>query len=494
MNSAMMSQKRLTATGWFQWDRGLIPTSVGVRVALAVNLLVIVVGIGFLIFAYLSETRQRLADKSLSLREQAMTLHQAVSLVDRKSVADQQRVIDAVCGRMSDEESPGHHIVVEIAGTALQSQAHHRDSDDQLRAIRSSDEHAGNGDGGLLVGKHSEGGVTVYVGEQMASVKAAIRRQALLRSVGVVAFGLLLAVAINLVIHRLVHKPLRGLVKTIDGIAAGNFGATAGRFKGAELARLAAAVDSMSGSLAQAGKRRKLALDRARRVQANLLPPNGMGGGLDVAYFHRAAEEVGGDFLDVIQTQAGTTVLCVADVVGHGIAPAMIAAMLKVLLLDAAEVHVDPGDMLRQLNRRFTAVNLPEDFATVFLAAWTPATRTLRYVSAGHEPALLLSNDSAAVLLSSTGAMMGIDPAMAWETQSVQIGRGEFLACWTDGITEAWGATDEQFSRDRLISLVKHGVGAGPRGVADEVEKAVKEHAGERPLADDCTFVAVRFA
>ena len=489
----MTSQKRRTATGRFPWDRGLIPTSVGVRVALAVNLLVIVVGIGFLIFAYLSETRQRLADKSLSLREQAMTLHQAVSLVDRKSVADQQRVIDAVCGRMSDEESPGHHIVVEIAGTALQSQAHHRDSDDQLRAIRSSDEHAGIGDGGLLVGKHSEGGVTVYVGEQMANVKAAIRRQALLRSVGVVAFGLLLAVAINLVIHRLVHKPLRGLVKTIDGIAAGNYGAAAGQFKGAELARLAAAVDSMSGSLAQAGKRRKLALDRARRVQANLLPPNGMGGGLDVAYFHRTAEEVGGDFLDVFQTQAGTTVLCVADVVGHGIAPAMIAAMLKVLLLDAAEVHGDPGDMLRQLNRRFTAVNLPEDFATVFLAVWTPATRTLRYVSAGHEPALLLSNDSA-VRLSSTGAMMGIDPAMAWETQSVQIGPGAFLACWTDGITEAWGTTDEQFSRDRLISLVKHGVGAGPRGVADEVEKAVKEHAGERPLADDCTFVAVRFA
>jgi serine phosphatase RsbU (regulator of sigma subunit) len=328
----------------------------------------------------------------------------------------------------------------------------------------------------------------------MASVRAAIQRQAILRSFGVVAFGLLLAVAINLVIHKLVHKPLRRLVKTIDGIAAGDYGTTAGRFGGAELSRLAAAVDTMSGSLAQAERRRKLALDRARRVQANLMPRNGNGNGLEVAYFHRAAEEVGGDFLDIFQTEAGTTVICLADVVGHGIAPAMIAAMLKVLLLDAAEVHGDPGDMLRLLNRRFTAVNLPEDFATVFLAVWTPATRTLSYVSAGHEPALLLTNDSVAVLLSSTGPMMGIDPAMAWETQSVQIEPGESLACWTDGITEARGTTDEQFGRDCLISLVEHGVGAGPREVADEVERAVREHGLDRPMADDCTFVAVRFA
>ncbi|MBY0229063.1 MAG: SpoIIE family protein phosphatase [Gemmataceae bacterium] len=467
-----------------------IPASVGLRVALAVNLLVVVAGVGFLVFDYHRESRQRLADKSLALREQAMTLHQAVSGLDRKAVAQQQRFIDAVCGRMSDDESPGHHIVVEIDGRALQSQAHHRDSDELLEAIRAA---AGDPDGGLLVGKHSEGGVTAYVAEEMANVRAEIRRQAVLRSVGVVVFGLLLAVAISLVIHKLVHKPLRRLVKTIDGIAAGNYGTTAGGFDGAELARLAEAVNAMSGSLAQAEARRKIALGRARRVQANLLPRDGQAGGLDVAFFHRAADEVGGDFLDIFQTKAGTTVLCMADVVGHGIAPAMIAAMLKVLLLDAAEVHDDPGDMLRLLNSRFTAVNLPEDFATVFLAVWRPAARTLSYASAGHEPALLLAKGSEPELLHSTGMMMGIDPMMAWASRAIQVAPGAILACWTDGVTEGRGATDEQFGKDALISLVEQGVGAGPRAVAEEVERAVREHARDGPMADDCTFLAVRF-
>lgn len=489
-----MSEEK-QASGRFQWVRRLVPNSVGVRVALAVNLLVVAVGVGFLTFDYQRETRQRMADKALALREQAMTLHQAVSALDRKSVTDQQRIIDAVCGRMSDDESPGHHIVVEIHGNALQSQAHHRDSDKQLRAISSAGEGAGGReDTGLLVGKHSEGGITVYVGEQMATVRAAIRRQAVLRSVGVVVFGLLLAVAISLVIHKLVHKPLRRLVRMIDGIAAGNYDATAGRFDGAELARLAAAVDSMSGSLAQAEARRKTALDRARRVQANLLPRSGRVGGLDLAFFHRAAEDVAGDYLDIFQTSRGTTVLCVADVVGHGIAPAMIAAMLKVLLPDAAEAHEDPADMLAQLNRRFTAVNLPEDFATVFLAEWRPATRTLRYVSAGHEPAIFLSRGAVSLLLSSTGPMMGIDQEMTWEAHAIQIEPGELLACWTDGVTEARGATDEPFGRDALISLVEQRAEASPQEMAEAAERALRGHAQDGPVSDDCTFVAVRFA
>lgn len=483
------------ASKWFERARTFVPRSVGVRVAVAVNLLVVACGIGFLVFDYQQESRQRLTDKALALREQAMTLHQAVSGLNRKSVDDQQRFIDAVCGRMSDDESPGHHIVVEVNGKTLQSQAHHRNSEEQLQATRSAGERAasGLGDADLLVGKHAEAGVTVYVGERMASVRTEIRRQALVRSAGVGVFGLLLAVAVNLVIHKLVHKPLRRLVRTIDRIAAGDYRKANGRFDGAELAQVAAAVDSMSLSLARAEKRRKAALNRARRVQEHLLPQNGGGNGLDVAFFHNAAEDVAGDYVDVFQTTRGTTVICVADVVGHGIAPAMIAAMLKVLLLDAAEVHDDPGDMLGLVNRRFTAVNLPGDFATVFLAEWRPASRTLCYVNAGHEPALLLSNNKILAQLNSTGVMLGVEPATTWKTQAVQIAAGEYLACWTDGITEAWGNTDELFGRDRLISLIEQGVGAGPRAIVEEVERAIQEHARGRPFSDDCTFLAVCF-
>lgn len=481
---------------WLMSIRRFVPNSVGVRVALAVNTLVVVTGVGLLTFDYQRESSQRLADKAHALREQAVTLHQAVSGLDRKSAEGQQRFIDAACRRMSDTGPHDHCIVVEIDGKVLQSQDQHRDHSELPRAILSAGERPDDAQpeaSGLIVGKYSEAGITVWVGEQMAGVRAEIRRQAVLRSVGLMAFVLVLAVAINLVIHNLVHKPLRRLVKTIDGIAAGDYGTMVGRFEGAELLRLAKAVNAMSVSLAQAEAHRKASLDRARRVQTNLLPHNGRISGMEVAFFHRAAEDVAGDYLDIFQTSRGRTVLCVADVVGHGIAPAMIAAMLKVLLLDAGDVHDDPGDMLGLLNRRFTAVNLLEDFASVFLAVWEPATRTLCYVSAGHEPAIFLPSGSMARLLSSTGPLMGLDPKMTWETHAIQIEPGELLAFWTDGITEAWGQADDQFGRDRLVSLIGQHREANTQELVQVVERALGDHTEDGQVSDDCTFVAIRF-
>lgn len=471
----------------------LIPVSVGGRVAFAVNAIVLVLGVTFLVFDYRRESSQRLNDKVLALEGQAMTLHQAVSLVDRNSLADQQRVIDAVCGRMSDEVSPGHHIVVEIDGKTLQSQVHHRSSDDLLQTIRYDDEPDIESTA-LLVGKHSEGGITVRIGEQVGTAMREIRRRAALRSLGVFAFGVLLSVAINIVVHRLVQRPLRRLVKTIDAIASGDFRLASGRFEGLELTRLVDAVNSMSGSLARAERQRKIALDKARRVQANLLPRLEEGG-LDVAYFHHTADEVGGDFLDIFRTKSGATVLCLADVVGHGIAPAMITAMLKVLLMEAAEAHADPAEMMKLLNHRFTAVSLPEDFATVFLGVWTPEDRRLRYVSAGHEPVFYRpDDDSDGQLLSSTGLMVGLDQDTEWESHSVQIAPGAYLAGWTDGVTDAWDETDERFGRDRLISLFEQHTEVGPIAATKKIESAVKAHARSGPLADDCTFFAVQFS
>lgn len=489
-----MNTQRQT-TRCFEWRQQFSANSVGLRVALAVNFLVIVCGLSFLIFDYLQESRQRIADKALALRDQAMTLHQALAGLGKRSVTDQQQFIDAVCGRMSDDDSPGHHIVVEINGKALQSQAHHRDSDEQLLAMRVAGEQTANGvwKSALLVGKHAESGITVYIGEQMANVLVEIRRQALVRSVGVGLFGLVLAIAVNLVIRQLVHKPLRRLVSTIDDITAGNYRKTEGRFDGVELARVAAAVDSMSLSLASAEAHRNAALDRARKVQQSLLPQNSGGNGLEISFFHRAAEEVAGDYLDVFQTARGTSILCVADVVGHGIAPAMIAAILKVLLLNAAEVYGDPRDMLDMVNRRLIAVNLPDAFATMFLAEWSPATQRLRYANAGHEPALLVSKNSAPIQLSSTGPMVGIDNRISWESRDFLVAQGDLLACWTDGITEARNDKDELLGRARLIAAIERRSFASAREMLDAIDLTLMEHISEQPVCDDCTVLAIRF-
>lgn len=475
------------------WRAMLAPASVGGRVALAVNLLVAVAAIGFLAFDYHRESHQRLADKAASLREQAMTFHLAVAGYAGVPADRQQRFIDAVCGRMSDADSPGHHLVVETDGRVLQSQAHHRASDELLAAVRSAADADHPEDAELIVGRHAEGGVTVYVAERMSRVRAEVRRQVVVRSAGVLVFCGLLAVAVTAVVRRVVQKPLRRLVRTIDGIAAGNYGTSAGHYAAAELARLAGAVDAMSRALAEAEGRRKAATDKARRIQHHLLPEGDRLPGLDVGVFHLAADDVAGDYYDLIPMPDGTMVLCVADVVGHGVPAAMTAAMLKVLLTEAAAAHADPGEMLGWVNRRLAAVTLPEDFATVFLARWEPAAGRLRYASAGHEPALFLPTAGPAVPLGATGTLLGIDPGSGWETGAVAVRAGDRLACWTDGLSEAHDPAGRMFGRERVAALVEQDRTAAVGEVAERVRAAVLGHAGGGP-ADDCTLLVVEFA
>ena len=422
-----------------------------------------------------------------------MTFHQAIAGYSGDSVDRQQKFIDSVCMRMSDADSPGHHLVVEIDGRVMQSRAHRGASDELLNAVRRSVGLEHPEDAELIVGRYSESGVTVYVAEQMSRIRAEIWRQLGVRSAGVVTFCVLLAVAINMVIRKVVHRPLRRLMRTIDGIAAGNYGNSAGRYAAAELARLAEAVDAMSWALADAEDQRKAATDKARRIQQHLLPADGRHLGLDIGVFHWAADDVAGDYYDLFPMPDGTIMVCVSDVVGHGVPAAMIAAMLKVLLTEAAVIHDDPGEMLAWVKQRLIAVTLPEDFATVFLAQWNPATGRLRYASAGHEPALLLRADAPALALESTGTLLGIDGNSTWETVEMTIKGGESLICWTDGVSEARDVAGRLFGRERVAGLVEQHRASSPSEIVERVETAILGYLNGGILSDDCTLLVVRF-
>lgn len=461
--------------------------SISFRIAVAVNLVVLIAGVGLVGFDYRKESQQRFADAVHSLHEQAATIHQAIADIGRASRDSQQAFIDAASRRLNGKS--GHHHFIDV-----------KTMDGQLLSGRPQGEHTdtastdftGN-EKAFVVGTHEEGGLSVSVSERKSRVQAEIHSQVVRRLLGLTAFVAILALAINLAIRKLVHHPLVRLAKTIEAIAEGDYPVVGKRIEGVELARLVEAVDAMSVSLQQNESRRQLSLSRARRVQANLLPHDFESHGLEMAYFYYPAEEIAGDFFDAFSTKSGLVVFCMADVVGHGIGAAMIAAMLKALLNDAAEAHEHPEDILDHLNRRFMAVNLEEDFVTLFLATWNPTTRVLTYVSAGHEPAVLLDNEKD-LLLSSTGLPLGVDLLSTWEAEQIKICPGGVLACWTDGVTDAQSGSGEMLGRNRMVRLAGDHRGTSPQGFVDAVQTAVELHSHSTELVDDCTFMAVRFA
>jgi serine phosphatase RsbU (regulator of sigma subunit) len=477
---------------------GRITQRVGFHVALAVNLTMVIGVAGFLIFDFVRESRQRLQDKVLGLQEQAVTIHQGLVRLRGAPPQQLQEYIDAVCGRIGDAEAPGHHIIAEIDGSILQADAHNRASDEMYAAMASaaSDPRSHGSYHGkqFVVGSYKEDGVTVSLAEESAKVHEAIRAQVLVRSVGMAPFGIVLAGAVNFAIRKVVTKPLRRLVRTIDEIGTGGVGAEAGRFRSAELRYLAEAVNGMSRSLAQAQGRLKRALIKARRIQQNLLPPAGEVAGLCLAARYQPAEDVAGDYYDILPTANGNTLLCVLDVVGHGVPAAMTAAMLKILLLQAADHSSPPGEMLRWLNQRFMAVSLREDFASVFLAKWDACSRTLSYASAGHESALLASGCSPAMRLDSPGTLIGMMADATWDTAALAVQPGDLLLCLTDGVIEARNSAGALFGRERLARVFEQHRASPPALLLEAIDQAVLEHLKGAQISDDFTLVAVKFS
>lgn len=469
--------------------------SVLFRLALAINFIMVIAVGGFVLFDYFREIDQRLVARQAGLRREAMFIHQGVRQIRMNPTADLQEYIDQICAGISDEEAPDHHIAVEIGGQIIQSRAHHRDSPtgwEELRnaAVTSSHDHFGKS---MLASRYAEDGVSVYVGERMTNLSSQVLRQAALRSLGAIALGLVIIVSLNVVVRRMVARPLRRLIRTIDAIGSGTYSLQSEPFSTKEMYRLAQALGEMSRALAENDARRRHTMDEARRIQENLFPRESGYPGMALAAVHRAAEDVAGDYYDVLSLKDGSFLIVIADVVGHGIPAALIAAMLKVLLLEGADFLLSPGDLIHRVNERFTSVCPPEFFASLFVARWMPTTRTLEFANAGHEPPLLRSCEGPCVALPGTGMLVGLAKLQDWEINSVKVDAGAMLVCFSDGVTEAMSSAGETYGRSRLLNILTESGRYTPGAIVQALDLSVQVHLDGKPATDDYTLFAVQF-
>ncbi len=214
---------------------------------------------------------------------------------------------------------------------------------------------------------------------------------------------------------------------------------------------------------------------------------------MEVASLYVPAAEVAGDYYDIVALDGGDWLICVADVMGHGVPAAMSAMMLKTFLLHAIEQHVEPESILDFINRRMVTICRSENLATMFVARYDPWNMTLDYASAGHEIGLLATKDRTVQKLPATGFLLAAMEDATWESKRFSVGEGDRLYMPTDGITEAFSPVREMFGRQRLAQLI---VEVKDRPLAKSVEEigtAVVAHRGGAPPSDDMTLLAVEF-
>lgn len=202
-------------------------------------------------------------------------------------------------------------------------------------------------------------------------------------------------------------------------------------------AALAATVDELGSVQAEAALRHKLAL----RLQQAIVPEQpdvaDLPGVEAVARYRPAAEvyRVGGDWYDVVRPPDGQVVIAVGDVAGHGIDAATGMVALRNALRGLACSGEDPGRLMHWLNE--VALRTPgRPTATALCARFDPATRLLRWTSAGHLPPLLLRDGVARLLDASPNLLLGAAPAVTYRESELDLRPGDMVLLCTDGLIE----------------------------------------------------------
>ena len=245
-------------------------------------------------------------------------------------------------------------------------------------------------------------------------------------------------------------------------------------------------------------------LEIGREIQKSFLPEElPRVSGWEIAARFTPARQVAGDFYDAFALPGGGIGLVVADVCDKGVGAALFMALFRSLLRATAtgdSSSPPESDTAAELLR---TVRLTNDyiarthgrscmFATLFFAALDPATGSLLYVNGGHEAPVLFGADGVRSRLSPTGPAVGMMPEAAFDVGRAGLEPGEGLFAFTDGVTDACGASG-RYGEERLLALLSGPV-ASAASLLDSVESSVLAHAAGADQADDITLLAVRRA
>lgn len=234
-------------------------------------------------------------------------------------------------------------------------------------------------------------------------------------------------------------------------------------------------------------------LELAQSVQRALLPQNIPSiPGLELAAFSRPAQFVGGDIFDFLQFRDGAYGLVVADVSGHGVSAGLIMASLQTALRTLVPINHDPCTIIDQLQHIYQHnINLTL-FITLLMGRFDMATRRFTYVSAGHNPPLLINKNGRVTWLAPTGAAIGLVERAQYRLESCPLEPGDVLVFYTDGVTEAMNPLRQLFGEERLAQIVAGQRNLSASQIVTGLRQSVESFSEGHPLSDDATIVVCK--
>jgi sigma-B regulation protein RsbU (phosphoserine phosphatase) len=211
----------------------------------------------------------------------------------------------------------------------------------------------------------------------------------------------------------------------------------------------------------------------------------------EVAGAWQPASGFGGDCYDAFTFGPTTLGLSIADVAGKGLPAALLMSSLQAAVRAFALDSTPPHAICASVNRLLCGQMIAGRFATLCFVRLDRSRGVMSYANAGHNPPLVARADGALERLTIGGTVLGVFPEADYRTGEVALRPGDRLLLYTDGITEARNAADEEFGEERLADALTRHRHLDARALFEGVLDEVTRFTADRGFQDDATLLVV---
>lgn len=237
----------------------------------------------------------------------------------------------------------------------------------------------------------------------------------------------------------------------------------------------------------------------AKRVQQALLPSDlEHNGKFDICAYSVAADEVGGDYYDLLKLEEEKYALIIGDVSGKGTSAAFHMSQMKGIFHSLSQLNLNPKDFLVHANSALSRCLEKTSFITTSFYLIDTSKNQIQFSRAGHCPSLFYcKQDGTTEYFQNKGLGLGIlrnsDFHKYVQVNELNYSEGDVLVLYTDGITEATNSNGEEFGYDRLKRSLEKSSHQAPTQIKEGIIKDLYDFLGTTDLNDDYTVVILKF-
>ncbi|HEX9935125.1 MAG TPA: SpoIIE family protein phosphatase, partial [bacterium] len=234
-------------------------------------------------------------------------------------------------------------------------------------------------------------------------------------------------------------------------------------------------------------------LKLAHEIQKNLLPRScPRGDRFEFAGYNLPSREVGGDYYDFIPLLDGKIGVVIGDISGKGIPAAILMSNLQATFRISAVQAGSPAETMRIVNNQIVQTTSVEKFATVFYGMYDPARYAFAYTNAGHNCPVVRRADGRYKYLKEGGLVIGVMENVRYRSRQITLAPEDVLVFYTDGVTEARNADEEEFGEKRLLQAIERPYNGSAQSILDSILDAVTDFSSRDVQPDDLTLVVMR--